>query len=100
MVGAEKWSLGTGELSQVLWPDDTDPPFRLPADEEVAALTRDGRYLATGNRSGTVTVHDLVAREQVGRLALHGAITWSCLPKPGSTTAACTTGAATQRARF
>ncbi|GAA2124819.1 hypothetical protein GCM10009802_29970 [Streptomyces synnematoformans] len=80
-LGVDMWSLDTGELTQVLWPDETDPPFPLPCDEEVAALTRDGRYLATGHRSGTVTVHDLAARERVGRLVLHGAIT--CLAFDG-----------------
>ncbi|MEU5209351.1 hypothetical protein [Streptomyces sp. NPDC020742] len=80
-LGVEKWSLDTGELTQVLWPDETEPPLHLPADEEVAALTRDGRYLATGHQSGTVTVHDLAGRERVGRLVLHGAIT--CLAFDG-----------------
>ncbi|MFF2216461.1 hypothetical protein [Streptomyces antibioticus] len=81
-LGVEKWSLDTGELAQVVWPDETHSPFPLPDDDSVAALTRDGRYLATGHRNGTVTVHDLADREQVGRLVLHGAIT--CLAVDGT----------------
>lgn len=80
-LGVEKWSLDTGELTQVLWPDETHAPLPLPDDHQVAALTRDGRYLATGHTSGTVTVHDLAVRERVGRLVLHGAIT--CLAFDG-----------------
>lgn len=80
--GVEKWSLDTGELTQVLWPTETHPHFLLPDDDGVAALTRDGRYLATGHTSGTISVHDLAARERIGRLMLHGAIT--CLSFDGT----------------
>lgn len=80
-LGVEKWSLDTGELTEVVWPDETHGTFPLPADDSVAALTRDGRYLVTGHPSGRVTVHDLVARERVGCLVLHGAIT--CLAFDG-----------------
>ncbi|MDX3387361.1 hypothetical protein PV682_38855 [Streptomyces niveiscabiei] len=80
-LGVEKWNLGTGELTQVLWPDETHAPFPIPNDDSVASLTRDGRYLATGHRNGTVTVHDLAARQRVGHLVLHGAIT--CLAFDG-----------------
>ncbi|AJE83348.1 beta transducin-like protein [Streptomyces albus] len=80
-VGVEEWSLATGDVTRVLWPDGTAPYFRLPDDAVVSALTRDGRYLATGDRSGAITVHDLAARERVSRLVLHGAIT--CLAFDG-----------------
>lgn len=73
--GVEKWSLDTGRLTQVVWPAETHPHFSLPSDDGVAAISRDGRYLATGHTSGAITVYDLVAGEQVGRLILHGAIT-------------------------
>lgn len=79
-AGVEEWTLDTGELTQAGWPADIHPRH-LPVDGTVAALTRDGRYLAAGHKSGTITVHDLLARKQVGRLVLHGAIT--CLSFDG-----------------
>ncbi|MFG3253330.1 hypothetical protein [Streptomyces sp. NPDC048172] len=71
----EVWSLSSGELTRTLWPDAAHPRFTLPAEDTVAALTRNGRYLATGHQRGTVTVHNLATGQEFGHLALHGAIT-------------------------
>ncbi|MET9558689.1 hypothetical protein [Streptomyces sp. NPDC006645] len=80
-LGVEEWSVNTGELTRVLWPDNKHKPFPLPDDDLVASVTRDGRYLATGHNNGTVTIHDLADRERVGHVVLHGAIT--CLAFDG-----------------
>ncbi|SBV01427.1 WD40 repeat [Streptomyces sp. Ncost-T6T-1] len=79
--GVEVWSMSTGEMTSVLWPDPAGPFFPLPDDDSIAALSDDGRYLATGHRNGTVTVNDLIAGESIGTLMLHGSVT--CLALDG-----------------
>ncbi|MFE1474636.1 hypothetical protein ACFW6N_12425 [Streptomyces cyaneofuscatus] len=81
-VAVEVWSLSTGDLTRTLWPDPALPFFPLPDDDTVAALSSDGRHLATGHRSGTVTVNDLIAGENIGTLMLHGSVTCLALDGP------------------
>ncbi|MBB5808878.1 WD40 repeat protein [Saccharothrix ecbatanensis] len=71
----EMWSVKSGGITEQLWPEDERSAYPIACDGEGVAITRDGRYLATGSADGTVTVHDLVELRVIGTLVLHGPVT-------------------------
>jgi WD40 repeat protein len=68
------WSATSGQLVDRLWPRADAPAYEITGDA-AAAITRDGRYLATASTSGTLLLHDLAAHKEIGRLIVHGSIT-------------------------
>lgn len=77
-LAVEMWSLTTGQVVHDLWSDSASKRFRIDCnDDRAAALSRDGRYLATGSPDGTLILYDLTARRKISCLAFPSPI--NCL---------------------
>jgi WD40 repeat protein len=77
-LAVEMWSLETGQVVRDIWSDSTAKRFRIDCNSDrAAAISRDGRYLATGSPDGTLILYDLTMRRKISRLALQSPI--NCL---------------------